>query len=73
MGAATDPGPVARWIDDGGPPHVLGTEEVARYPRLGEPYETMQGPSTTVRISWGEAGPYSEGMYPWWEGSIFVR
>ena len=29
--------------------------------------------SETLRISWGEAGLESEGWYPWWSGSIYLR
>lgn len=73
LGSALDPGPVARWIDDGGAGNIVGDEDVVSYPRLDEPYALMRGRSTTVRIGWGEIGMNFEGMYPWWEGSIFVR
>jgi cysteine-rich repeat protein len=73
LGSASDPGPVARWIDDRGAGNIIGDGEVVSYPRLNEPYELVRGRSTTVRIGWGEIGQNSEGMYPWWEGSIFVR
>lgn len=73
VGAATDPGPVTTWAAEEGPMQVVGDGEVAFYPRLDDPFVLLEGPSTTVRIGWGEAGPYSEGMYPWWEGSILVR
>ncbi len=29
--------------------------------------------SNKFRIGWGEAGPQTEGWYPWWDGAIYLR
>lgn len=71
LGSADEPGPATSWARDGGEQHICGGCEVA-YPLQQTPF-ILAAPTTTLRIGWGEAGPNSEGLFPWWDGQIFVR
>ncbi len=42
------------------------------FPKNGEIFD-LGDTFNTFRIGWGEAGPQSEGWYPWWSGFIMIR
>ncbi|MEZ4381196.1 MAG: fibrinogen-like YCDxxxxGGGW domain-containing protein [Nannocystaceae bacterium] len=74
LGDAKASGPAANWVKDGGSPDPLPFDTVLPYPLLETPF-ALDGPTDTLRIAWAEttAAEYSEGLYPWWAGRIFVR
>ncbi len=72
LGDAHADGPVTNWASDGGMIESFFDGQILPYPVQELPFPLGQS-SDTLRIGWGEAGIYHEGLYPWWSGQIFVR
>ena len=73
FGNAHDDGPVANWVTDGGTPLTFPEDGILPYPLQDHPF-AIGKVTDTLRIGWGERGTMQrEGLYPWWEGRIFLR
>lgn len=72
LGDANAEGPVTNWASDGGMIESFFDGQILPYPVQELPFPLGQS-SNALRIGWGEAGIYHEGLYPWWSGQIFVR
>lgn len=72
LGDAHDDGPLTNWASDGGMVESFLDGQILPYPVQETAFE-LGKTSDVLRIGWGETGIYTEGLYPWWSGQIFVR
>ena len=71
FGCADEPGPVTSYSAQITENFECNDCDVP-FPGGSTPY--MVGATcTTFRIGWGETGEQSEGWYPWWSGTVYVR
>ena len=71
FGSAAADGPITSYAAELNA-NVGCVECTVNWPAGAEVFELPES-SDEFRIGWGEAGPQSEGWYPWWSGTIRVR
>ncbi|WP_244923865.1 fibrinogen-like YCDxxxxGGGW domain-containing protein [Enhygromyxa salina] len=72
FGSADDAGPVVSYAALLVDPVSCQSCETALPLDPAGPY--LVGSATTLfRVGWGESGSQSEGWYPWWSGSVYLR
>lgn len=72
FGSADDAGPVTSYAALLIDPVSCQSCEIALPIDPAGPY-ALGSATTLFRLGWGEAGGQSEGWYPWWSGSVYLR
>lgn len=73
LGSPDDTGPVASMYPSTTSGCFFSCQDcTVAWPQGQQVYET-NAPADQMRIAWGEYGSQSEGWYPWYEGSVFLR
>ena len=72
FGDAAMQGPVTSLSKVAADDENWNKSEAITWPAGTETY-TVPNPATLFRIGWGESGAQSEGWYPWYQGTIYLR
>jgi hypothetical protein len=72
FGDAAMEGPVTSLSKVAADDESWNKSEAITWPAGTEIYE-VPTPSSLFRIGWGESGAQSEGWYPWYQGTIYLR
>ena len=72
IGSPFDIGPVASMYEAAGMTRLFDCASCELLWPSTQIYTTATA-SDQIRVAWGEQGAQSEGWYPWYEGTLFVR